>query len=108
MEDAAVLIDRLFEADLVLQDVEQFAVAETFRTCGVRIGLIDAELEHYCQKWSKRYMRRKLRERVEGSAGIPFSKTRVRFFKFSRLWRLALRDARRSALDRLRIFGPPG
>ena len=105
MEDAAILIDRLFEADLVLHDVEQFAVAEAFRTGGVPVSLINRELEHYCPKWSKRYMRRQLRRwalDAEPKGRAPFSKTRVRLFKFGALWRLGLREFLVATRQRLR------
>lgn len=100
LEDAVVLLDRLFEADLLRHDVEQFAVAEAFRTAGVSISLIDREFEHYCARWSKRYMRNKLRGTTSATMGarrIPYSKSRIRLFKFHAYWRLQAREFRRAA-----------
>jgi hypothetical protein len=94
LEDAIVLIDRLWTAGLKRHDIEQFAVGESLRLSGVRIALIDDVFEHYCPRWSKRYMRRRLRRRRPGER-IPFSKTRVRLFKAYWNLRLAMRKARR-------------
>jgi hypothetical protein len=95
IEDAIVLIDRLWAAGLHKHDIEQFAVAETLRLGGVKIALIDQTFEHYCPRWSRRYMRRRLRARAPG-ARIPYSKTRVRGFKTYWTLRLAMRKARLS------------
>ncbi|MBV8664374.1 MAG: hypothetical protein JO107_14875, partial [Hyphomicrobiales bacterium] len=99
IEDAVVLLDRLWNAGLVRHDVEQFAIAEAFRIAGVPIKLIDREFEHYCPRWSKRYMRRRLRRHARSDAAerggarpsVPFCKTRVRLFKGLSLLRLGLR-----------------
>jgi hypothetical protein len=103
IEDALVLLDRLWAAKLHRHDIEQFAVAECFRVAGVKVALIEREFEHYCQHWSKRYMRRMLRRYgpspdvvpVAARASIGFSKTRVRLFKGGKRARLALRMLRR-------------
>jgi hypothetical protein len=103
IEDAVVLLDRLWTAGLLRHDIEQFAVAECFRIAGVPVSLINREFEHYCPHWSKRYMRRRLRRRspppgaaTSGArASIPFSKARVRLFKFRSLVRLAIRSLTR-------------
>ena len=100
LEDAALLIDALFRAGLRgNHDVEQFAIAEAFRTGGARVALIDQDFEHYCAKWAKRYMRRQLRARDREAASprplVPFNKSRVRLFKFRWNMRLALRALRR-------------
>ena len=95
IEDAIVLIDRLWAAGLRKHDIEQFAVAETLRLGGVKIALIDDTFEHYCPRWSRRYMRRRLRRRAPG-AHVPYSKTRVRLFKAYWTLRLVMRKARRS------------
>ena len=76
LEDALVLIERLWAGGLKRHDIEQFAVSECFRLGGVPVAAIDREFEHYYPRWSKRYMRRRLRERSEGEE-IAFSKTRV-------------------------------
>lgn len=103
LEDAVELLDRLWAAGLTRHDLEQFAVAEAFRLGGVPIQLIDREFEHYCPRWSKRYMRRQLRryrrspaERRAGARpSIPFSKIRVRLFKGRSLLKLAIRSLTR-------------
>ena len=103
IEDAVVLLDRLWAAGLVRHDVEQFAVAEAFRIAGVPVLLINREFEHYCPRWSKRYMRRRLRrhrrtpdvERNGARPSIPFRKARVRLFKFRWLVELAIRSLTR-------------
>jgi len=94
LDDSCVLIERLWTAGLKRHDIEQFAVSECFRLAGVPIHEINREFEHYFPRWSKRYMRRRLRERAPGET-IAFSKMRVRLFKG--LWnlRLALRKWRR-------------
>jgi hypothetical protein len=94
IEDAVVLIERLLVGGLRRHDIEQFAIAEALRLGGVRIALIDDVFEHYCARWSRRYMRRRLRRRTPG-ARIPYSKTRVRAFKAYWTLRLAMRKARR-------------
>ncbi len=90
LDDAVVLTDRLWEAGLRRHTIEQFAFCECFRLGGVPIKPIDRDFEHYFSRWSKRYMRRRLRARAaaDGDALIPFSKTRVRLFK--NLWLLRL------------------
>jgi hypothetical protein len=103
IEDAVVLLDRLWAGGLVRHDVEQFAVAEAFRIAGVPIRLINREFEHYCPRWSKRYMRRRLRrhrrrpdaERNGARPSIPFRKTWVRLFKGRWLLELAIRSLTR-------------
>ena len=95
IEDACALIDRFWAAGLRKHDIEQFAIAETLRLGGVRIALIDDVFEHYCPRWSKRYMRRRLRRRGPGER-IPFSKARVRAFKGYWNFALLVRKARRS------------
>ena len=95
IEDAIVLIDRLWAAGLHKHDIEQFAIAETLRVGGVEIALIDDVFVHYCARWSRRYMRRALRGRKPGSR-IAFGKARVRLFKASWTLRLAMRKARLS------------
>ena len=103
IEDAVILLDRLWNGGLVRHDVEQFAVAEAFRIAGVPIELINREFEHYCPRWSKRYMRRRLRrhrrseaaERGGARPSVPFCKTRVRLFKGRSLLRLGLRSLTR-------------
>ena len=101
LDDAVVLTDRLWEAGLQRHTIEQFSFCECFRLGGVPIRPIDRNFEHYCPRWSKRYMRRKLRARAAMSADapIPFSKTRVRLFEGRALMRLGLRKLRR------RLFG---
>ena len=103
LEDAVELLDRLWTAGLKRHDLEQFVIAEGFRLAGVPIQLIHREFEHYCPRWSKRYMRRQLR-RHRGSAlearrgdrpAISFSKTRVRLFKGRWLLELAIRSLTR-------------
>ena len=95
IEDAIVLIDRLWSAGLKRHDLDQFAVSECFRLGGVPLREINREFEHYFPRWSKRYMRRRLRERSAGEK-IAFSKTRVRLFKGMWNLRLGLRKWRRS------------
>jgi hypothetical protein len=95
LDDAVVLTDRLWQAGLRRHTIEQFAFCECFRLGGVPIQPIDRNFEHYHSRWSKRYMRRRLRARAPG-AKISFSKTRVRLFKGWALTRLALRRLRRS------------
>jgi hypothetical protein len=85
----------LWLAGLRLHTVEQFAFCECFRLGGVPIRPIDRNFEHYYSRWSKRYMRRRLRVRAPGAL-IAFSKTRVRLFKRWALMRLAVRRLRRS------------
>jgi hypothetical protein len=105
VEDAIELMDRLWAAKLYRHDIEQLAVGECFRAAGVKLALIDRELEHYCTHWGKRYMRRRLRRRlpsayaqpVAARPDIPLSKTRVRLFKGRKLARLGLRKLRRRA-----------
>ena len=95
VEDAVAWSNTLWRAGLRRHDVEQFCVTETLRVGGdVRIALIDDVFEHYCPRWSKRYMRRRLRRRREGER-IPFSKTRVRLFKA--YWNFAARHAKGAA-----------
>jgi hypothetical protein len=101
VDDAVVLIERLWAAGLRKHDIEQFALAETLRLGGVKIALIDKTFEHYCARWARRYMRRRLRRRAPG-APIPYSKARVRLFKASWTLRLAMRNARRLWRDRWR------
>jgi hypothetical protein len=99
IEDAVVLLDRLWTAGLNRHDLEQFVIAESFRIAAVPIRLIDRKFEHYCPRWSKRYMRRRLRRHAPppgaaqngARASIPFSKARVRLFKFRWVAELALR-----------------
>ncbi len=113
--DALVLLDRLWAAGLVRHDLEQFAIAEGFRLGGVPIQMIDCEFEHYCPRWSKRYMRRQLRRylRSPGQARggarpyIPFNKTRVRLFKGRRLLKLAIRSLTRRKPRRPGAGGGP-
>jgi hypothetical protein len=95
VEDTIALIDALWAAGLRRHDVDQFSVSETFRLAGVEVALIDDVFEHYCPRWSKRYMRRRLRRRAPGER-IAFSKMRVRLFKAYWTLRLAMRKARRS------------
>ncbi len=94
IEDAVALIEQIWAGGLRRHDIEQFAVAETLRLGGVKIALIDDVFVHYCARWSRRYMRRKLRRRGLGER-IPFSKARVRLFKAYWTLRLAMRKARR-------------
>jgi hypothetical protein len=94
LEDAVVLIERLWAGGLKRHDIEQFAVSDCFRLKGVPIREINREFEHYFPRWSKRYMRRRLRERSPGEP-IAFSKTRVRLFKGIWNLRLGLRKLRR-------------
>jgi len=103
IEDAITLMDRLWAARLYRHDIEQFAIGECFRFAGVKLALIDRELQHYCQYWSKRYMRRMLRRRgpspdappAAARPSIPLSKARVRLFKGGKLARLGLRALNR-------------
>jgi hypothetical protein len=94
VEDAVALIDRLWAGGLRRHDIEQFALAETLRLGGVKIDLIDDVFVHYCARWARRYMRRRLRARRPGER-IAFSKARVRLFKTTWTLRLAMRKARR-------------
>jgi hypothetical protein len=94
LDDAVTLIGRLWAGGLARHDIEQFAIAEAFRLGGVPVRLIDREFEHYCPRWSRRYMRRRLRERVVGER-IPYGKMRVRLFKWRWLVRLGWRGLRR-------------
>jgi hypothetical protein len=94
LEDAVVLIERLWSGGLTQHDIEQFAIGECLRFGGVPIALIDREFVHYFPRWSKRYMRRRLRARAPGER-IPFGKTRVRLFKGRTLARLGWRRLRR-------------
>lgn len=94
VEDAVTLIDRLWSAGLRKHDIEQFALGQTLRLGGVDIALIDDVFVHYCARWARRYMRRRLRARRPGER-IAFSKARVRLFKASWTLRLAMRKARR-------------
>ncbi|MGD1015256.1 MAG: hypothetical protein ABR863_02285 [Roseiarcus sp.] len=113
LDDAVILLDRLWAAGLHRHDLEQFAVAEGFRLAGVPIRLINKEFEHYFPRWSKRYMRRRLRrhspspsaERRGDRPRIPFTKTRVRLFKGRSLLRLAIRSLTRRKPRRLRAKG---
>ncbi len=98
IEDALALIDAFWRARLYRHDVEQFAVSEALRLGNVRIALIDGVFVHYCGRWARRYMRRRLRRRVPG-ARVPYSKMRVRLFKAYWTLRLAMRKARRLARD---------
>ncbi|THD47263.1 MAG: hypothetical protein E7774_05260 [Bradyrhizobium sp.] len=99
LEDALVLLDRLRAAKLIRHDIEQFAVAEGFRLAGVKVALIEREFEHYCQHWTKRYMRRLLRRQGPSPDAPPNaarpsidpSKSRVRLFKRMKQAQLALR-----------------
>jgi hypothetical protein len=102
LDDAIVLTDRLWSAGLRRHTVEQFAFCECFRLGGVPIQPIHRDFEHYCPRWSKRYMRRKLRARAAEGADrpIPFSKTRVRLFKNIWLLRLGWRRLRRKIFGR--------
>jgi hypothetical protein len=93
VEDTVALIDALWAAGLRRHDLDQFSVSETFRLAGVPVALIDDVFEHYCPRWSKRYMRRKLRRRRPGER-VPYSKARVRLFKAYWTIRLAMRKAR--------------
>ena len=97
IEDAVALIEKFWAAGLHRHDIEQFAVAETLRLGGVEIALIDDAFVHYCARWSRRYMRRRLRLRRPGER-IPYTKARVRLFKTYWTLRLAMRKARRSRL----------
>jgi len=94
VEDAVTLIDRLWAGGLRRHDIEQFALAETLRLGGVHVALIDDVFVHYCARWARRYMRRRLRARRPGER-IAFSKARVRLFKTYWTLRLAMRKARR-------------
>jgi hypothetical protein len=93
IEDAVALIDRLWAAGLRKHDIEQFALAEMLRLGGVNIAFIDDVFVHYCARWARRYMRRRLRRRRPDER-VPFSKTRVRGFKGYWTLRLAMRKAR--------------
>ena len=93
IEDACVLIDRLWAGGLHRHDIEQFAIAECLRLGGVNIALIDDVFEHYCPRWSRRFMRRRLRRRAAGQR-VAYSKTRVRLFKAYWNGTLAVRKAR--------------
>jgi len=103
IEDAILLLDRLWAAGLRRHDLEQFAIAEAFRLAGAPVRLIDREFEHYCQRWSKRYMRRRLRrhrrsreaELYGARPSIAFRKSRVRLFKARWLAELAIRSLTR-------------
>ena len=105
IDDAIELMDRLWAAKLYRHDIEQFAVGECFRIAGVKVALIDRELEHYCAHWAKRYMRRRLRRRlpsaivppVAARPDVSLSKMRVRLFKGRKPARLGLRKLRRRA-----------
>jgi hypothetical protein len=90
IEDAVELIGRLWAAGLRRHDIEQFAIGEAFRAGRVPVRLIDREFEHYCARWARRYMRRRLRVRAPG-ARIAYGKARVRMFKGGWLLRLGLR-----------------
>jgi hypothetical protein len=92
VEDAVTLIDRLWDAGLRRHDIEQFALAETLRFGGVKIDLIDDVFVHYCARWARRYMRRRLRKRRPGER-IAFGRARVRLFKTYWTLRLAMRKA---------------
>jgi hypothetical protein len=93
IDDAIELLDKLWAGGLYRHDIEQFAIAECLRLGGAPIQLINREFEHYCPRWSKRYMRRELRRfSPEKRRRIPFSKTRVRLFKGLWLLRLAVRS----------------
>ncbi len=94
IEDAVELISRLWDGGLTRHDIEQFAVAEVFRVAGIPVALIEREFEHYCARWSRRYMRRQLRRR-KASERVAFGKTRVRLFKAYWISRLAIRKWRR-------------
>jgi hypothetical protein len=95
LDDAVVLTDRFWQAGRRLHTVEPFAFCECFRLGGVPIWPIDRNFEHHHSRWSKRYMRRRLRVRAPG-AKIAFSKTSVRLFKAWARMRLAVRRLRRS------------
>jgi hypothetical protein len=99
IEDAVVLIERLWKGGLRRHDIEQFAVAEAFRRGGVEVRLIDREFEHYCQRWSRRYMRRRLRARTAGQR-IAYGKMRARGFKWGWLARLGWRRLAAAIGDR--------
>ncbi len=94
IEDAILLIDRLWAGGVRRHDIEQFAISETLRLGGVRVALINDVFAHYCARWSRRYMRRALRRRTPGEP-VAFSKTRVRLFKAYWTLRLAMRKASR-------------
>lgn len=94
VEDTVTLVSALWRAGLRRHDIDQFSVSETFRLHGVPVALIDDAFEHYCPRWSKRYMRRRLRRRRPGEP-VAFSKTRVRLFKAYWNMRIAVRKARR-------------
>jgi hypothetical protein len=94
VEDTVFMIGALWKAGLTRHDIDQFCVTETFRLAKVPVALIDDAFEHYCPRWSKRYMRRRLRRRAPDER-IPFSKARVRLFKGYWNLRLAMRKARR-------------
>ena len=105
IEDALTLMGRLLAAKLSRHDIEQFAIGECFRTADVEVALIDRELTHYCHRWAKRYMRRRLRRRLPSTDAppvatrpdIPLSKALTRLFKARALARLAWRALRRGA-----------
>ena len=101
IEDAVALIDALWRAGHRRHDLEQFALAETLRLGGVAIALIEGSFEHYCARWARRYMRRKLRRRAPG-ARVPYSKARVRLFKTYWTFRLAMRKARTLGLAKVK------
>jgi hypothetical protein len=105
LDDAVVLIERLWSKGLRRHDIEQFAISECFRLGAVPIRLIDRNFEHYFSRWSKRYFRRKLLARLLSGAAapIPFSKARVRLFKAGRLLRLGLGRVRRRLFRRPRV-----
>jgi len=104
IEDAVTLIRRLWFGGLMRHDIEQFAIAEAFRVAGVPVRLIDKEFEHYCPRWSRRYMRRRLRTRAPGTV-IEYSKGRVRLFKWFWLARHNAKGQRPAAPGLLRRKG---
>ena len=94
VEDAVALIDALWAGGVRRHDIEQFAIGEALRLGGVNIAFIDDVFVHYCARWSRRFMRRKLRRRAPGE-GVGYSRARVRLFKATWTFRLAMRKARR-------------
>src|ERR1700733_1686159 len=57
LDEAIVLIERLWSVAPRRHDFEQFAIGECFRLGGVPIQYINRNFEHYYQRWSKRYFR---------------------------------------------------
>jgi hypothetical protein len=106
LDEAIVLIDRIRATGLRDHDVEQFAITECFRIARVPIATIDRNFEHYCQHWSKRYMRRRFRPEPVASFTqmqparpiYPLTKTRVRIFKRLSLLKITARTWSRRLL----------